>query len=266
MSNLRRTGLAVAVAACALALFDWDDAALTLLPGWTALKAVLRPVEPFLINTVLVLLDVLLVMLLVGAALRLADREGRPPGIPAWFGLTASPLPAIRLVGLAVTPAYLAFALTQPVNADVASYAVAYLAFIGPFAEEVIYRGAAFGLLRRLAGWPFWLAAGLPAVFFGLGHANPFTASPSMDAIMTFAITFTGAIMFSWLYERWQFNLWVPILLHAFLNFAWSLFQVGDGAFAGWLPLAAQVTTVGLAIVLTIRWRHAARGQAAALP
>lgn len=259
MMKIQRNLLTVALTATTLALFDWDDRILRLVPGWTDLKKVLYPIEPFLINTILILLDTLVALWLVGIALRFVGNAQGRPRILDWIGLTASPMPAIRVVGLALIPSYLVFALTQPVSHDVVSYAVAYLAFIDPFIEEVIYRGAAFGLLRRIAGWPFWLAAGLPAVFFGLGHANPFTVSPSLDTIMTFTITFSGAIIFSWLYERWKFNLWVPVFLHAFMNFAWNLFNVGDGAFAGWLPLAMQITSMTLAILLTLRWTNGAR-------
>lgn len=225
----------------------------SLLPGWRRSMEALRGLDPLAPHAVLAAIEVLLAWLLVFVVLRLAPEgteERRGP--LAWLGLTASPLPALRVIGLAVLPAYLVFALTQPLNRAVVGFGVLYLAFIGPFAEEVVFRGVAFGLLRRVAGWPFWAAAGMPAVVFGLGHANPFHGAPSLDEIMTFAITATGAVIFAWLYERWRFDLWVPFLLHALMNLAWSLFRVGDGAFAGWLPLVMQVTTVTLAILLSI--------------
>lgn len=242
----------VGAAALALLLPWMDRPLLGLLPGWQPLMRAFRGFDPLAPNTAEAVVEVLLSWLLVAAVLRLAYENPRKGGF-AWLGLTSSLLPALRVIGAAVMPAYVVFALTQPVNRAVLGFDVLYLAFIGPFAEEVVFRGAAFGLLRRLARWPFWAAAGVPAAVFGLGHANPFQLPLSLDAVMTFLITATGAIVFSWLYERWRFNLWVPFFLHAFLNFAWSLFRVGDGAFAGWLPLVMQVTTVTLAILLTIR-------------
>ncbi len=249
-------GRIAATAAAALALlFPWAvRPLLLLLPGWQPLSGVLRGIDPLAPNAVDAVVEAILAWLLVFAVLRLA-REGADgrEGPLAWLGLTVSPLPALRVIGLSVLPAYLVFALTLPFDRDVLRLGVLYLAVIGPFAEEVVFRGVAFGLLRRAARWPFWAAAGMPAVVFGLGHANPFHTAASLDEIMTFAITATGAVIFGWLYERWRFNLWVPVLLHALMNLAWNLFPVGNGAFAGWLPLVMQVTTVTLAIVLTIR-------------
>lgn len=46
------------------------------------------------------------------------------------------------------------------------------LAVVSPLAEEMVYRGLAFGQLRRRAGWGFWPAALLPAAIFGWGHAE----------------------------------------------------------------------------------------------
>ena len=250
----RRARIVVMAAAALALLLPWVARPLLgLVPGWRRSMEALRGFDPLAPNAVLAAIEVLLAWLLVFVVLRLAPEgtEGRR-GPLAWLGLTASPLPALRVIGLAVLPAYLVFALTQPLNRAVVGFGVLYLAFIGPFAEEVVFRGVAFGLLRRVAGWPFWAAAGMPAVVFGLGHANPFHGAPSLDEIMTFAITATGAVIFAWLYERWRFDLWVPFLLHALMNLAWSLFRVGDGAFAGWLPLVMQVTTVTLAILLSI--------------
>ncbi len=255
MTNERGNWRAILLTALVLAFFQFDRTLLFLLPGWGGLVDLLRSIEPFLVHTLLAIVDTLFAFLCVELALRSPKREGRHPGALGWLGLDTSRLgAAVRLAAASLTPAYLLFALTQPADPGVASYAVVYLAFIGPFAEEVVFRAVGFGALRRLVGFPFWLAAGLPAILFGLGHANPFTLSPSFGEIMTFAITASGAVILSWLYERWNFNLWVPFLLHAFLNLAWSLFRVGDGAFAGWLPLAAQITSLTLAILLTLRW------------
>ncbi len=253
MTKNRRLVASLVAVAASLAFFQWDRRLLALVPGWAELMSALHAIMPFLGNTLLVTIDMLFSLLCAAVVLRIGDQERSGPDMLRWLGLATSPLPALRVIGLAVLPAYLVFALTQPLNLDFARFSVLYLAFIGPFAEEVVFRGVAFGLLRRVAHWPFWAAAALPAVVFGLGHANPFHAAPSLKEIMTFVITATGAVLFSWLYERWRFDLWVPVLLHALMNFAWSLFRVGDGAFAGWLPLAMQVTTVALAILLTIR-------------
>ncbi len=261
MSESRRSFAAILASAVVVlfALKGWQ--LLGVLPGWQALSAALRRVDPQAPNAVLSLLEILLACLSVFVVRRLGCGGGATAGrgLLAWLGLARSPGAALRLVGTALVPLYLVFAVMLPLARDVAGFGVLYLAFIGPLAEEVVFRGVAFGLLRRVARWPFWIAALVPALIFGLGHANPFVAFPAIDDIMTFAITASGAFIFSWLYERWRFDLWVPFFLHAFMNFAWSLFRVGEGAFAGWLPTAMQVTSLTLAILLTLRRNRAAR-------
>ncbi len=36
------------------------------------------------------------------------------------------------------------------------------------------------------------------------------------------------------------------------MNLAWNIFSVGESAFAGWLPTLMQVTTILVAIALTL--------------
>ncbi len=255
MSGSRRSFAAILMSALVVLFTLKGGRLLEMLPGWEAWSGVLRRIDPRAPNAVDALLQILLACLSVFVMLHLArdDEAVARRGTLDWLGLARSPVAALRLVATALIPLYLVFAVTQPLARDIASAGVLYLAFIGPLAEEIVFRGVAFGLLRRMAGWPFWIAALLPAIVFGLGHANPFVAAPTIDDIMTFTITASGAFIFSWLYERWHFNLWVPVFLHALMNFAWSLFRVGEGAFAGWLPTAMQVTSVTLAIFLTLR-------------
>lgn len=48
-----------------------------------------------------------------------------------------------------------------------------------------------------------------------------------------FLLTFAGAIFFTWQYVEWQYNLWVPIFTHTFMNFSWTLFQIDNSALGG---------------------------------
>lgn len=60
------------------------------------------------------------------------------------------------LFALAATlPLWVVFAITSPLAESFAVPEVFYLSVISPLAEEVVYRGFAFGQLRRLAGWSF---------------------------------------------------------------------------------------------------------------
>lgn len=66
------------------------------------------------------------------------------------------------------------------------------------------------------------------------------------------AITALGSVLFSWLFLRWGFNLWVPFWVHALMNLWWDLFAVDETALGGGLANAARILSVLLAIALTL--------------
>jgi membrane protease YdiL (CAAX protease family) len=165
-------------------------------------------------------------------------------------GLRRSPNVGLLFAAAATLPLWLVFAIVSPLAESFVVPEVFYLSVLSPLAEEVVYRGFAFGLLRRRAGWGFWPAALLPAAVFGWGHAED--AGDLGTGLAIFLLTGVGAVLFAWLYERWGFNLWVPVFLHLSMNLSWNVFDVGESAFAGWLPTVLQVTTMILAIVLTL--------------
>jgi membrane protease YdiL (CAAX protease family) len=76
---------------------------------------------------------------------------------------------------------------------------------VGPFVEEVVFRGVAFAQLERLQG----LAGGVigSSVLFGLLHVNPLEFVPLVAA---------GAL-FAWLFYRTR-SLWSAVLAHAVFN------------------------------------------------
>ncbi len=62
-------------------------------------------------------------------------------------------------------------------------------------------------------------------------------------------------MLFAWLFQRWDYNLWVPFSLHALMNLTFQLFEVGETALAGWFPFALQAAVLVLAVLLTL-WRR----------
>jgi len=65
-------------------------------------------------------------------------------------------------------------------------------------------------------------------------------------------VTFTEALWFAWLFIEWEDNLWVPILLHIFMNFSWTLFDVGGNAAEDHVTNIFRVITITLTIGITI--------------
>lgn len=166
----------------------------------------------------------------------------RPVGRPLLFGL------------LATLPLWLVFAVSSTLVESLPVLETLYLAALSPLAEEVVYRGFAFGQLRRLAGWGFWPAGVVSAAVFAWGHAED--ASSLGEGAGLFLLTGLGGLFFCWLYQRWEYNLWAPFSLHLLMNLAWQVFAVGDSALAGWIPTAMQVTTIAAAALLTVYRRR----------
>ena len=121
---------------------------------------------------------------------------------------------------------------------------------VGPFVEEVLFRGFLFRQMRRWAGMPFWIAAILASLLFGAGHFDQ--RSSFANAVMNSTITFAGGVLFSWLAERWN-SIWPGFVIHAGLNLLWSLYTLGSNAVGGANGNLARVATVVIAIVLTRR-------------
>lgn len=174
---------------------------------------------------------------------------------PRDLGLTRRPLPAL-LFGLIVSaPMLLGLALVQPLPSALPA-SIVYLAFISPFAEEVVFRGFAFRQLYRSAGLPLWLSALATAIVFGLGHV---AQGRSMEeAAQLFAITGAGGLFFSWLFARWEDNLWVPFFTHALMNLWWEIFTVSKTALGGAFAFGLQLSVVAAAILVTLlkdRWK-----------
>ncbi|MGF1461889.1 MAG: lysostaphin resistance A-like protein [Maricaulaceae bacterium] len=168
----------------------------------------------------------------------------------AHFGLGAPRPLAIALPVMAVIPLYAVFAATQPVQTEINPVRAFQLALFYPFLEEMVFRGFAFGALRRVCKFNFWVAALLPAAGTALVHL--YQANDAMSVVMTLLIAGLGGVFFSWIYERWGFNIWIPTAMHALMNLAWNVFDIGSGAFAGWLPTVMQVTTLITAVTLTL--------------
>jgi membrane protease YdiL (CAAX protease family) len=121
---------------------------------------------------------------------------------------------------------------------------------IGPFVEEVLFRGFLFRQMRRWAGAPFWVAAILSSLLFGAGH---FEQGDSLaNAVMNSTITFAGGVLFCWLTERWG-SIWPGFMIHAGLNLLWSVYTLGNNAVGGEMGNVARIATIVVAIALTRR-------------
>ena len=210
------------------------------------LRPHLRGVETPYLASVLVNLSDLVVM----AGLLMLAGRARPGRM---FGLTGLRAPIVRpLIWSAAlfVPAVIIAAVSAPVSSEVTGLDLFWQGAGFPVIEEVIYRGLAVGALILWAGWRWWAACLLPALLFGLVHAGQGTDLGSVAGIV--AITGLGGLLFGWLFVRWDFNLWPPILLHVGMNSLWIVFALGETALGGWLGNGLRLAVVIGAVVLTL--------------
>lgn len=127
-------------------------------------------------------------------------------------------------------------------------------------AEELMYRGFAYSRLKQVSPWLALLVSGF---FWGAGHAiyAGVLAGRSVPQILVttvvggadVSVTALGGIIagigFAALYE-WSGTLFVPILLHAILDFS------GHRPETGWIGLAAAVAVTVFLVVKKTRVEH----------
>jgi membrane protease YdiL (CAAX protease family) len=203
----------------------------------------------------------------------------RPPLGSAWtrLGLDGSAMRGLGLGLLATLPMAVVVALS-PMTWQLDS--VIATAMLGPFAEEVLFRGFLFMSLVRLAKWRPWPAIVFSATAFALAHsqylagvflvevANTLSGSGlnwigSSYALKALAPLFAAGVLLGWLVHR-HGTLWPALGLHVGINLWWELsdspLEMARGPWASTAPLpVAQAMTIALAIAMTwlATWRRA---------
>jgi membrane protease YdiL (CAAX protease family) len=114
---------------------------------------------------------------------------------------------------------------------------------VGPFAEELLFRGFLFGLLWRVAGWSVGWSILASSVLFGVAHETN-----------VIPLAGGGAVL-AWTAYRWG-SLWPAIALHGCMNLWWDLAngEHARPALGPDLMSAAQLLSVTLAILISLRF------------
>lgn len=159
---------------------------------------------------------------------------------------------AVKIGFIATLPMLIGYGFAAGFNLQLDLQSIVFGSLLAGIGEEVCFRGFLFGQLYRRVGLWFPLAAGSSALIFGLGHI--YQGNSATEAAGVFAITLAGGVWFSWLFMRWQFNLWVPIVFHVLMNLYWDVFNVGDTALGGLEANIYRAAVIALSIVITIKW------------
>ncbi len=212
--------------------------------GWLAQDL---PRVPYLRSLLATLTDLAVLLLLAAGVARRS-----PLSLLALAGLRKPIVVPLAWAAIVLVPAWLACLLWIDTRPQVAAIDLLWKGLAGPFAEELLYRGLAVGLLTTLCGWR-WLPACLaPALLFGLAHLGQGADPVSIAGIAL--ITAAGGLLFGWLWVRWDGNLWPPVLLHAGMNSLWLLYGLGENAIGGLAGNVLRLGIVAVAVALTLAW------------
>lgn len=132
-----------------------------------------------------------------------------------------------------------------------------------PIMEELLFRGLLIGANAAVLTWAgqrFWINAVAAALLFALTHVD-WTPSGVVSGWPTLLVTAAGGLWYAWLLARWR-SLWVPMILHAGMNFGWMLAGARGGAGGGGLTVnILRIATIVIATAMTIRTSRLHRTQ-----
>lgn len=170
---------------------------------------------------------------------------------PRSLGLDGNFIKGMVFALISTLPLFIAFPVVGDFNDGLTWDKLVRSAFIAAFFEEVIFRGFIFGQLFRYCKIGFWWSVIIPSLLFGSIHL--YQGSDPLSSLAAFGVTFIGGLFFSWIYVKWDFNLWCPVGLHFFMNLSWLLFTVEGNSVAagGVVSNVFRILSVVVAIVLT---------------
>lgn len=182
----------------------------------------------------------------------------RPKDFFRHLGLDGNFIKGMVFALISTLPLFIAFPVVGDFNGGLTWDKLVRSAVIAAFFEEVIFRGFIFGQLFRYCKIGFWWSVIIPSLLFGSIHL--YQGNDPLSSLAAFGVTFVGGLFFSWIYVKWDFNLWCPVGLHFFMNMSWLLFTVeGNSVAAGGLASNIfRVLSVAAAVSLTAAYRYRA--------
>ncbi len=180
----------------------------------------------------------------------------KPSKIVQSLGLSANIFKGLLFAALCCLPLFIGFPIIGSFNNRLTFDVFLRTVIFAAFFEEVVFRGFMFGQLFRYGRIGFIWAALLPAILFGIGHL--YQGHSSSSSLMVFGVTALGSIYFSWVYVECNYNLWVSIGLHMFMNLCWSVFTVEGNANAvgALLPNILRFASIVLTIALIVIYKR----------
>ena len=174
-----------------------------------------------------------------------------------WFlgslGLDKNIVKAFVFALACTAPMFIGFAFLFELNTNVSLNRILVAIISAALFEELYFRGFLFGQVYRNTSIGFVPAVFLGALLFGLIHL--YQGNEFGELLGIFLVTFLGAILFAWAYVEWNYNLWVPVMLHLLMNLAWEIFNISDNALGGLYPNVFRTITIILIIAITVIYK-----------
>ncbi|MCX6249656.1 MAG: type II CAAX endopeptidase family protein [Bacteroidetes bacterium] len=171
----------------------------------------------------------------------------------SYLGLKGNFISAFLLTFIFTLPMFLGGLTFFSLNYEITLPAILKLTIFAGLFEELYFRGFLFGQLFKFTKIGFIPSIFLGALLFASGHLYQSTEFSVLLGV--FLTTFMGAIFFAWLYVEWNYNLWVPIFMHFFMNLSWALFTVSENALGGVKSNIFRGLTIALAIAATVIYK-----------
>ena len=171
----------------------------------------------------------------------------------SYLGLNGNFLTGFLLAVMFTLPMFIGGFVFFPVNYKISYPEIIRLTICAGLFEELYFRGFLFGQLFKYSKLGFIPSVILGAILFAAGHLYQSTEFSVIVGI--FLTTFMGAILFAWLYVEWNYNLWVPIMMHSLMNLSWAIFSVSENALGGVTSNVFRGLTIAIAIIATIIYK-----------
>jgi hypothetical protein len=170
----------------------------------------------------------------------------------SWYyllGLKKNYKAALSLALIATLPMFIGYSLnSNSLNLSIKSLIDESLR--PAFFQEIIFRGFLFGLLFKYCRWGFIPAALISSALLIVGNLPADIEINSLIAASLF--TAIGGIWFAWLYAEFEFNLWIPLFLHALMNWSVALYDVAGGIALNPESNIFRMMTIALTVIFTI--------------
>lgn len=171
--------------------------------------------------------------------------------LPEELGISRGFVRGLGFAFLATLPMAVGYAVVSGFSWEISTPSFLYGCVQAGFTEEILFRAFLFGLLFRKCGWGLVPATLVDGLVFGTIHI--YQGDTAMEAAMVFLVTGAGAMWFSWLFKEWNWNLWVVVFLHFFMNFYWTGFEMADNAAGGLWANVFRVMTIAFTVIVTRR-------------